>query len=35
MGQTAMSLIIARASGKAREKMMVDTGFHIVKRAST
>jgi LacI family gluconate utilization system Gnt-I transcriptional repressor len=35
MGQTAMSLVIARASGNKREKVMVDTGFHIVKRAST
>jgi LacI family gluconate utilization system Gnt-I transcriptional repressor len=35
MGQTAMSLIIARASGSARQQMTIDTGFHIVKRAST
>ncbi|TWF52363.1 LacI family DNA-binding transcriptional regulator [Neorhizobium alkalisoli] len=34
MGQRAMSLIIERAAGSGATGMMVDTGFHIVKRAS-
>lgn len=34
MGQRAMSLIIERATGNAPQHMTVDTGFHIVKRAS-
>ncbi|WLR99380.1 LacI family DNA-binding transcriptional regulator [Shinella sumterensis] len=35
MGQNAMSLIIERANGNTRQQVTVDTGFHIVERAST
>jgi LacI family gluconate utilization system Gnt-I transcriptional repressor len=35
MGQNAMSLIIERATGNARQHMTIDTGFHIVERDST
>lgn len=35
MGQNAMSLIIERANGNTRHQVTVDTGFHIVQRAST
>jgi LacI family gluconate utilization system Gnt-I transcriptional repressor len=35
MGQNAMSLIIERANGDTRQQVTVDTGFHIVERAST
>lgn len=34
MGQQAMSLIINRTSGTGRQGTLIDTGFHIVKRAS-
>ncbi|AYD03956.1 LacI family transcriptional regulator (plasmid) [Neorhizobium sp. NCHU2750] len=35
MGQRAMSLIIERAAGRGEQGTTIDTGFHIVKRAST
>lgn len=34
MGQRAMSLIIERAAGVGAQGAVIDTGFHIVKRAS-
>ncbi|MGK6317274.1 LacI family DNA-binding transcriptional regulator [Neorhizobium sp. DT-125] len=34
MGQHAMSLIIQRTTGNSRQNTIIDSGFHIVRRAS-